>query len=193
MSWRVALSTAAFVFPAELPDKTMVATLVLSTRYRAAPVLAGVSAAFAVQCLIAVTAGRLLSLLPQRVVLLVAALLFAVGAVVLLREDDDPGTVDAATAERPGGWRALAAAFGVLFAAEWGDASQLLTAGFAARYDDPVAVFLGAWVALVSVGMLAVVGGRALLRAVPLRLVRRGAGLLFAGLAVLAGVEALRS
>jgi putative Ca2+/H+ antiporter (TMEM165/GDT1 family) len=48
----------------ELPDKTLVATLVLSTRYLPRPALAGVATAFAVQCAIAVTAGGMLHLLP---------------------------------------------------------------------------------------------------------------------------------
>jgi hypothetical protein len=65
----VALGTAfLLVFVVELPDKTMVATLILTTRYRGLPVFVGVSAAFAVQCVIAVAFGALLTLLPDRVV-----------------------------------------------------------------------------------------------------------------------------
>ena len=56
------------------------------------------------------------------------------------------------------------ASFLVLFAAEWGDLSQLLTISLVGRYDDPVAVFLGAWGALLTVSGLAVVAGRYLLR-----------------------------
>ena len=43
--------------------------------------------------------------------------------------------------------KAASISFGVLFAAEWGDLSQLATAGLAARYDDPVSVFIGSWAA----------------------------------------------
>ena len=60
----VALAFAA-IFVVELPDKTFVASLVLATRYRPLLVWLGVSAAFLVQCLVAVTAGGLLSLLPS--------------------------------------------------------------------------------------------------------------------------------
>ena len=49
------------------------------------------------------------------------------------------------------GFRVVATSFGVLFLAEWGDLSQLLTAGLAARYEDPVSVFTGSWLALVTV------------------------------------------
>ena len=72
------------IFPAELPDKTFIATLVLSTRYRRLAVWIGVAVAFAVQSAIAVAAGGLLSLLPQRLVLGVTFLLFAAGAVLML-------------------------------------------------------------------------------------------------------------
>jgi len=196
----------------ELPDKTLVATLVLSTKYRARPVLAGVTAAFAVQCVIAVTAGGLLHLLPHRVLEALVAVLFAVGAVLLFKESrsDDDELAESAELAAPlddrqpaavGTWsrqtvltgrRVFSISFGVLFAAEWGDASQLATAGLVARYGQPIAVGLGAFLALVAVAGLAVQLGRVILRRVPLRLIQRLAAVLFAVLAVLAAVAALR-
>ncbi len=80
-------------------------------------------------------------------------------------------------------------AFGVLFAAEWGDASQIATAGLVARqrgFAHAVATGVGAWLALVLVAGLAVVPGRVVLQRVPLHLVHRFAGALFAAFAVLA-------
>ncbi len=180
----------------ELPDKTLVATLVLSTRYRARPVLMGVAVAFAVQCVIAVTFGRLLTLLPHRVVEAVVALLFAIGSVLLLREsfatDDEQDAPDAPTGTALSFVRIAVTSFGVLFAAEWGDASQIATAGLVASRGEPLAVGLGAWLALVGVAAAAVVGGRLVLRWIPLRIVHRVAGLLFAIFAVLAAVAAVR-
>jgi Ca2+/H+ antiporter, TMEM165/GDT1 family len=180
----------------ELPDKTLVATLVLSTRYRRRPVLVGVAAAFAVQCILAVTAGGLLRLLPHRVLEAVVALLFAAGAVLLFREsvsaEDDSAEVDAAAEPRLPDRRIFAISFGVLFAAEWGDASQLATAGLVARYGQPVAIGLGAFLALVGVATLAVLVGKMVLRRVPLELVHRIAAVLFALFAILAAVAAIR-
>jgi Ca2+/H+ antiporter, TMEM165/GDT1 family len=182
----------------ELPDKTMVATLVLSTRYRRRPVLVGVAAAFAVQCAVAVTAGGLLHLLPHRVLEAVVALLFAVGAVLLFREsvntDEDEADVQAGTAAdaRLSDRRIFGISFGVLFAAEWGDASQLATAGLVARYGQPVAIGLGAFVALVGVAGLAMLVGKVILRRVPLQLVHRIAAAMFAVFAVLAAAAAIR-
>ena len=193
MNLAVALTTLALVLPVELPDKTLMATLVLSTRYRPLPVLAGVSAAFAVQCAIAVTAGQLLTLLPERLVAGVVAVLFAVGAVILLRggaaEEDDE--VAAERAARRGPVAVAATSFGVLFAAEWGDASQLATAALTARYEDPVSVFAGSFAALVTVATLAVLLGGIVTRKVPLRLVQRVAGVLFAVFALVALWEAV--
>lgn len=86
MEWLIAAGTAfAVIAPLELPDKTFVATLVLTTRYRPAPVWLGVATAFAAHTALAVTAGSFVALLPAQPVRLVAAGLFAVGAVVLLR------------------------------------------------------------------------------------------------------------
>lgn len=179
----------------ELPDKTLVASLVLSTRYRARPVLIGVAAAFAVQCTIAAAAGGMLTLLPRRAVEAVVAALFAVGAVLLIREsigaEEDVELAEAREAAPFG--RVVATAFGVLFAAEWGDASQIATAGLVARQRGvahAIATGVGAWAALVVVATLAIVAGRVVVRRVPLRLVHRVAGVLFAAFAVLAGITA---
>ena len=192
MSPTVALTTLLLVFPVELPDKTLLATLVLSTRYRPLPVLLGVSAAFAVQCVIAVTAGQLLTLLPERVVAGIVAVLFGVGAVILLRgssEEPDDEVIEARAVRSP--LAVAATSFGVIFAAEWGDASQLATAALTARYQDPLSVFVGSFTALVGVATLAVVLGGVITRRVPLRLVQRAAGVLFAVFALLALWEAV--
>ena len=62
------LATVAIVFGAiflvELPDKTFIATLVLATRFRPLFVWIGVSLAFLVQTLVAVSVGGLLAQLP---------------------------------------------------------------------------------------------------------------------------------
>jgi putative Ca2+/H+ antiporter (TMEM165/GDT1 family) len=178
----VVVATAfALIFPVELPDKTFVASLVLATRDRPVPVWLGVSAAFFVQSLVAVTAGGLLSLLPHPVVSAAAGLLFLAGAVILWRsaanadaeESEEEAELAAQATANVTARRAAATSFGVLFLAEWGDLSQLLTAALAARYHDPVSVFVGSWLALVVVAALAVVLGRALLRVVRISTIRR--------------------
>jgi putative Ca2+/H+ antiporter (TMEM165/GDT1 family) len=190
-----AAATFVLILPAELPDKTLVATLVLATRYRPWPVWIGVSSAFVVQSAVAVIAGGLLAQLPRTPVLAVTAALFATGSVLLFRQGDDDPEAEADEVQRtpPAEHSALRIAvvsFGVLFAAEWGDLSQLLTAGLAARYDDPLGVFIGSWLALALVAGIAVVAGRSLLRVIPVLLVRRVAATLFAALAIVTALEA---
>lgn len=158
------------IFVVELPDKTFLATLVLATRYRPILVWIGVGLAFAVQTTVAVLLGHAVSFLPEEVVQAAAGLMFLAGAVILIREgrghqaavDEEVVTRDVA------GHRAVVASFLVLFAAEWGDLSQLLTISLVAKYGEPVAVFIGALSALLVVSGLAVIAGRGLQRFVKL-------------------------
>lgn len=188
----LALAFAA-IFVVELPDKTFIATLVLSTRYRPLLVWLGVGGAFLAQTLIAVSAGQLATLLPATLVRGVAAAIFLVGAVLLVRSAPGADAEEAETeqefaakaTEARTGLRAVGASFLVLFAAEWGDLSQLLTVSLVARYEDPVSVFVGAWGALLAVSGLAVLAGRLLLRVMRLSLLHYvGAGVCL----VLAGI-----
>lgn len=172
----VVLAFAA-IFLVELPDKTFLATLVLSTKFRPLMVWIGVSLAFTVQTAIAVGLGTAASLLPLTWVRVASAVLFLVGALILIREArkadaDEPGT-EQEFSTRAGapksGLRAVGASFLVLFAAEWGDLSQLLTLSLVAKYDDPASVFVGALAALLAVSGLAVLIGRWLLGHVKLQ------------------------
>jgi putative Ca2+/H+ antiporter (TMEM165/GDT1 family) len=192
----IALTTFVVIFPAELPDKSMFASLVLGSRFRPLPVFCGVAAAFAVHVVIAVSIGSVFALLPQRLVLVVAAALFAGGAAWLLlgREDDQDAAGEAPRTmadQRP--LRVALASFGVIFVGEWGDITQITTANLAARYGDPVSVGIGALLALWSVAALALTVGRRLLQRIPTRLVRRLTGAALAVLAVVTLIEALRA
>jgi putative Ca2+/H+ antiporter (TMEM165/GDT1 family) len=183
------------VLPVELPDKTLFASLVLATRFPPLPVFVGVGTAFGLQVAIAVTAGSLLSLLPDALVSGVVAVLFLAGAVLLWRSASagpEDGGEAADARERTSFVRAAAISFGVLFAAEWGDLSQLATAGLAARLDAPLSVFVGAWAALLTVSALAVFLGRTLADRLPVALIRRGAAVLFVVFAAVAAVETVR-
>jgi len=169
------------IFVVELPDKTFLATLVLATKYRPILVWIGVSLAFLVQTTVAVLLGHAVSFLPEEAVQAAAGLMFLVGAVILIREGR--GHQEAAANDEEietkavHGWRAILASFLVLFAAEWGDLSQLLTISLVAKYEEPVAVFIGALGALLLVSGLAVVAGRQLQRFVKLHVLHYiGAG-----------------
>ncbi|MCM3298436.1 TMEM165/GDT1 family protein [Streptomyces pseudogriseolus] len=171
------------VFLAELPDKTALAGLVLGTRYRASYVFAGVAAAFAVHVALAVAAGSVLTLLPQQLVHAVTGVLFLGGAaMLLLKKDEDEEEIR--KPEDQSFWKVSGAGFMLILVAEFGDLTQIMTANLAARYDDPLSVALGAVLALWAVAGLGIVGGKALMKRVPLKLITRIAALLMLGLGV---------
>lgn len=177
------------VFVAELPDKTMVASLVLTTRTRRPlAVWTGVVSAFVLHVALAVTIGSLLRRLPDRPVQVVVGLLFLAGGVILLRSGDGDDDVEGDLV-RPTFLRVAAVSAAAVGLAEFGDLTQLATAGIATRYDAPVAVALGAWCALATVAALAVTAGSWIVRRVPLDVVRRVA----AGVFLVLGATALLS
>lgn len=203
-SLAIAVIAYSLIFPVELPDKTFVATLVLSTRFRPLAVWIGVCGAFLVQTVISCTLGGLLLGFPARPVQAISAALFLIGGIVLwagaskadaqeadaereFAEKADeaagmpaPGTspsgMPAPVASATGGWRAISASFLVLFLAEFGDLSQILTANLVLQYRDPVAVGTGAFLALATVSGLGALLGRQLLARVKLSVIRRIGG-----------------
>jgi putative Ca2+/H+ antiporter (TMEM165/GDT1 family) len=194
MSLSVVAVTFGIIFVAELPDKTMIAAIVLASRHRPLPVWIGAAAAMVFNSALAVGAGRLLELLPHRIVEGVVAALFAAGSLYLLltREAAAEDTVAKDAAKVMTNRHIVLASFGVIIVAELGDLTQILTANLAAHYHQPWSVFVGAVAALVTVMAIGVVGGRALLRVMPLAVIRKIAGTLLAGFAVYAAVQTAR-
>jgi putative Ca2+/H+ antiporter (TMEM165/GDT1 family) len=181
ISFTVTAVVFGVVFLAELPDKTALAGLVLGTRYRASYVFAGVAAAFALHVALAVAAGSVLTLLPQQIVQAVTGVLFLGGAAVLLLKKDD-GDEEIRKPEDQSFWKVAGAGFMLILVAEFGDLTQIMTANLAARYDDPLSVGLGAVLALWAVAGLGIVGGKALMKRVPLKIVTKVAALLMLAL-----------
>jgi putative Ca2+/H+ antiporter (TMEM165/GDT1 family) len=189
------VATFGTIFVAELPDKTMLATIVLAARFkRPFAVWVGAALALTAQMFIAVVAGRLLELLPDRPVHIAVAILFGVGAVVLWRTSDE-AVHEAAEHLAPEvrlelpAWRISATVMGVVFLAEWGDLTQLATASLASR-GEALSVFVGATAAMLTVAAIGVIAGQSLLRVLPERVLRRIAAAIFATLAVVALVSA---
>jgi putative Ca2+/H+ antiporter (TMEM165/GDT1 family) len=184
----------ALIFVAEFPDKTMIAMLVMGSRYRPVAVWIGAATAFAIHVAVAVAVGRLLQLLPHRWVEGVTAALFAAGAVYLLavpeKAEEDKGEEEADLVRR--GMKTVASAFAVILVGEFGDLTQLLTANLAAKYHSPASVFVGAYAALVSAAALGAFGGRALLRVLPLQVIRRTGGVVLGGFAVYSLISLVR-
>jgi putative Ca2+/H+ antiporter (TMEM165/GDT1 family) len=193
LDFTVLAVTFGVVFLAELPDKTALAGLVLGTRYRASYVFAGVAAAFAVHVVLAVAAGSVLTLLPHRIVQAVTGTLFLAGAAMLLWKKDEEETEG-----RQGGkpadqsfWKVSGAGFMLILVAEFGDLTQIMTANLAARYDSPLSVGLGAVLALWAVAGIGILGGRTLMKYVPLGLITKIAALVMLALGAFSWYEAI--
>ncbi|WP_455356126.1 TMEM165/GDT1 family protein [Streptomyces sp. SYSU K217416] len=178
------------VFLAELPDKTALAGLVLGTRYRASYVFVGVAAAFAVHVALAIAAGSVLTLLPHRLVQAFVGVLFLIGAAMLLLKKDE-GEEEVKEPADQSFWKVSGAGFMLILVAEFGDLTQIMTANLAARYDNPVSVGLGAVLALWSVAAIGILGGRTLMKYVPLRLITKVAALVMLALAGFSLYEAV--
>jgi Ca2+/H+ antiporter, TMEM165/GDT1 family len=190
----IAASVFVLVALAELPDKTMIATLIMGSRYRPLLVWLGASAAFAIHAAIAVAAGQLLHLLPQRLLHGITTVLFGAAAAYLLfvpeRREEERGVEEAVEPRR---WtRTTAAAFAVIFVGEFGDLTQILIANLAARDHQPAAVFVGALLGLSSVAALGAFTGAALLRVVPFGTVRKVGGVVLAILTVVSLITLIR-
>jgi putative Ca2+/H+ antiporter (TMEM165/GDT1 family) len=184
------------IFVGELPDKTAVAGLVLGTRFPWRWVFAGIAAAFLTHVVIAVTAGSLLTLLPHRPVEAVVAILFLLGAVLIWREgleveEEEEEEVHDVPATA-GFWKVASVGYGVIFLAEWGDLTQILTANLAAKYHDPLSVGIGAVLGLWAVGLLAILGGKTLLRFLPMKWITRVAAVVMVVLGIYSIVEVIR-
>ena len=126
----IALAVFPIIFLGELPDKTMFASLVMATRGRPRQVWLGAAGAFVVHVIIAVTIGlAIFALLPHRAVEGIVAVMFLFGAIYAWREEvKDEEEVAEKEASRHG---VVATAFIVIFIAEWGDLTQIVTVNLA--------------------------------------------------------------
>ncbi|MBO0694332.1 MAG: TMEM165/GDT1 family protein, partial [Acidimicrobiaceae bacterium] len=151
----------------------------------------GAAGAFLIHVVIAVSIGEaIFALLPHRAVEVFVAVLFAGGAVYSwLTRNEKEEEADVSVA--PSGWRMGLAAFGVIFVAEWGDLTQIITANLAARYHSALSVGVGAVVALWLVAAIAVAAGSNVLRVVSVRVLRMVTAVVLLGLAAYSAVNAI--
>ena len=167
------------VLGAEFGDKSQLVCMALAARYRAAPIVLGAVAAFAVLNLLAVTIGAAAAAwLPQWLVLSVVMVLFTLFGVLALRGDDD----EEDEGEAKVGRYLIASIFGLIFMAELGDKTQLAMVGLAG-VNDAVLVWMGGTLALVVTTLSGVWAGRVLLARLPMALIHKVGGMLFLGFA----------
>jgi Ca2+/H+ antiporter, TMEM165/GDT1 family len=176
----------ALMFVLELPDKTFLATVIMSTRARPSMVVIGASVALTIQMGLAVGAGSLLTLFPVHWKDLIVGVLFLAGAAYLLlvpeSVEEEKGRREAAIEKAATRWKEITTAFVVIFIGEFGDLTQIQAANFEAKLHQPLEVFVASSIALIAVSFLGAYSGRALQRVIPLHRIRLGGGLIFAAL-----------
>ena len=195
MSLDFAIVAAVFpaIFIAELPDKSMFASLVMASRGRPFMVWLGTALAFAVHVVIAVSIGvSLFKVLPREAVDVVVAILFGISSVTAFVAAFEAEQHQEAIIAEHRAHRVFGTAFVVIFLAEWGDLTQVLTANLAVRYGSGLSVAVGAALALWSVSALAVLGGHGLLARLPARGLRLATGSVLAVLSIVSLVAAFR-
>lgn len=181
MDFSVFLSTFGLIFLAELGDKTQLTAMALAVRYPWKRIFIGIAAAFVVLNLAAVAIGRVLfMMLPMFWVTMVSALLFLYFGYSTLRHacdsDDDDGAI-------PGTAGIIRTAFVMIFMAELGDKTQLVTASQAAVHSQSLIgmgeVFVASTLALWSVSLIGIFAGKQLMKVIPLCWIHRAAGGMF--------------
>jgi Ca2+/H+ antiporter, TMEM165/GDT1 family len=197
MQLEVFLLVFVVIFIAELPDKSLFASLILGSRFNGWYVWLGTASAFLVHVCIAVTAGKLLTFLPHRLLEAVIALLFLAGATLLFFgkhgiEEEPSVSSKVSLIHVHSFWKVFSTSFGVVFLGEWGDVTQIATANYAARYHDPWAVGLGALLALWVVAGLAVTLGAKAIKLVPAKTLQRTSGTILLLFAILSIISAIR-
>jgi Ca2+/H+ antiporter, TMEM165/GDT1 family len=149
----VLVATYGAVFLAEIVgDKLLYTTGILATRYRAVPIMLGVALAFMAKMGVAVMVGAAISRLPKLIVAAVTTVSFLGVAYTLWRKPQKTG--EGKKREEPT-HKALLVSFAAVFFSEWGDVGQITAATMAARFAAPLAVWIGAVLAMITKGMLA--------------------------------------
>lgn len=181
-------ATFLLIALAEIGDKSQLVCMTLAARHRGTPVVLGAVAAFAILNLLAVLFGAAVAAwLPEWLVTLAVAMLFAFFGISALRfeAEDDGEDIE----EKPG-HGIFATTFLMIFLAEFGDKTQIAVAGMGSS-ADATATWAGATLALTTTSLLAVLAGRHWLKRLPLHWIHRVSGVFFLLLAALATLRLL--
>jgi len=165
------LATYGSIFLSELlGDKSIYTISSLGMRFRAVHIFCGFTAAFMIKMFVAVLLGQAIAQLPTSVVSFTSTATFFLTAFVIWLKRTD-GRERRSESENYSS-RAVLITFGAILFSEWGDIGQIMAATLSARYQLPLVVWLGATLALMTKGSLALALGRGLRRFIPLQVLR---------------------
>jgi putative Ca2+/H+ antiporter (TMEM165/GDT1 family) len=160
----ILFATYGYVFMAEIVgDKLLYTTGVLATRYRTVPILCGMALAFMGKMAVAVLVGKAISTLPPLLVATITTVNFFAIAFALWRKPDKRELKEQGREKEYPAARAVLISFAAIFFSEWGDVGQVTAATMAARFGNPLVVWIGAVCAMVTKGILAASIGASIL------------------------------
>lgn len=165
------------IFVAELGDKSQLMAMAFAARYKALPVLIGISIATAITHALSVALGALVgSRLPTDTISIIAGFAFLIFAAWTLRGDEL--TAEEAEAAQKNTRNAVVAASIAFFLAELGDKTMLATITLASK-EGVVGTWLGSTLGMVAADALAILVGYHLGSRLPEKTIRIGASILF--------------
>ncbi len=173
MHYSLIASTFAIMFLAELPDKSMISSIIMGSRLAPIRVFIGAAAAFLIQMIISVTVGGLVARAPRKPLDLVIGLLFLAGAGLIIKDMKTRAAEKeealAKGTSKMGFVPQIFLAFVVTFAGEFGDLTQIVTANLAAKTADPISVGIGSFLGVITSTSLGIFFGSKVLSKVPIR------------------------
>lgn len=184
------LISLGVIFVAELGDKSQLMALAFAARYRALPILIGISVATAVVHAFSVIVGAVVGVaLPTQVIAVVAGLAFFAFAAWTLHGDtlDDD---EASRAQRSVRSAVLAASV-AFFLAELGDKTMLATITLATK-EGLIGTWVGSTAGMVAADALAIAVGQQLGARLPERAIRIGAAMTFVLFGIVLVIEGLK-
>ena len=166
------LATFGTVFLCEwVGDKNLYTITSLTMRFRPLYIFCGFTAAYMIKMGVAVLAGQVIAELPTILLTITSTLTFFIAALVIwFRKSDDQTTTRSEYGHNFS--RVSLLAFGTILFSEWGDVGQVMAATLTVRYHLPLIVWIGATLALIAKGLLALAIGRGLRNRLPVRVLR---------------------
>ncbi len=179
MSLAAVAASFALVALAEIGDKTQLAVITLSCKFKAISVFIGAMLAFLVTTTVAVAIGDALTLvLPVSWIRIGAAFIFiafGVYTIASIKLKKNEAVCKTKKEVRNG----VFSSFSMIILMELGDKTQLSTIALTAEYELPLFVFAGVLLAFALVTAIGATVGMALTKIVPLRYIQLASGIVF--------------
>jgi len=184
-------ATFIAVLLAEIGDKTQIMTLALAARNRTIlPVFVGSVLGEVSANSIGVVIGTFLGIaIPLDIVSLIAGAVFIIfGILNIVKKEEEEEKVPQAKTKSM-----LLSAFYLIFLAEMGDKTQILTLGLSAQYQNPITVLIGLSLAFMTISSVGALLGERASKILPMKWIKIASGVLFIifGILFIVGINLL--